>query len=919
MTTRTYCLLDPGAAGAGLSINDGGTILTTNANALNLSRAAFGTIPARKGTYRFEAYAWSNSRGDMTGKVSIGIARIDAPLNAAVGSNAMTYGLMPADGVIKNNGSNIKTIDAIAERACIGVEVTLSPSSASVSWLLNGSVIHTQSLSTGQAWLPAFSIASPLAGDVSIVTNFGQNRFDGFPASVLGWYTESPGLSILTLALAREGFLSATGDTLPNRVFRPAILNPESFSIKHAPLHWTQRAGHASASSSAYSVMRLDNSAGIFDLLIDRDVRDALLLVQSIKAPEFSSGTLADADTALTACIDAVSAPSASVVEVRLRGTLARLAVPLRCRVIPPFADESNRGRIYPVGIGAQRNVRPLLIDVPPSTGRPVYALGDAAMTNVTLVADGGAALDPLATPPQWSSALNGAGIQLQTSPVMRLSADCSTVGTQYEIPGADDVLNGDGGFQTWSGGVPHGWRKAATPEIPSNVVSNGTVSQTSSYGGTTPALMLTSQVALSSATNGSYLGYPIILDSTPLQPGRTYRITLKLLYTLGTPDQFGQEGYGLIILTKRSRNRKYWISDHLTPLRVGFSDDKNFTFVYTVPPSETSPLGLYLCCVSGINSQTPPTSAGCTVVVDDVRVQLLGQYVALPLEGMTLTQAFREILVNRAGEPEGIFSASDTQAIDDETGIRIGARWTEAPNIADALQEICDTFGAVIYEDYNNVIRVRRFRDANRPDAIVVADFTRASIVADSIRIEPDTAEALTTQWGCRRNSEPLAPGDFVTDTATVPPTQREAWSGNSQIRFTTSARPSSEYSFAIGAPWFHTLADDPETIRPIAEETVAMYGAAGAATDAGRNSTDAAATPSQTLTGKRKRMTFEALFEDDMVGETIQTHWRDLGYGDAITVDLGRGAVKRMTVVEWESVPFASPQRIRITGNYR
>jgi len=909
MTTRTYCVLNQSAAGAGLYVDEGGTTLTTNENALDLDRAALGNLGvSSSGVHSFEVYVWSKSRDDLAGMVSVGIAEIDHALDVSVGGDAKGYGLRPADGELWNNGAYIETFDAFPERACIGVQLDLDADE--LHFFLNGSEMDFSpvSVASGKTWVPALSIGCPEAGDVSIVINTGQSRFDGFSANTPGWFVETQGILSMYLSLAREGFLSSDTDDPANQPFSPRILNPESFSIRRSPKWWVQSGGGSSPESSAYGVLRLDNSDGELDALLDMDVRDATLVLQDIDAPAFGAGTLSSARTIMTACIDSVSSPQVGIVEMRLRDTLARLNKPLPCRVIPPFADESSRGRIYPVGLGAQRNVKPLLIDVPPDTGQPIYALGDAPMSNVTLVADGGATLDPLGNPPQWYAAMNGAGIQLDTSPVFRLSADCSTVGDQYTIPGAGDVLNGDGEFENWTDGVPDGWSLPTNPPFNAIIVAGGSVAQDTTY--TTSALRITSYIPLQTSLSSAYMGFPLLLDSTPLEPGRTYRITFRMWHTLGTPDKYGIEGYGICLLSKYVRDKRYWITPYLEPIRNPEYGEQKFTFTYTVPPTESGNLGLFLLCASGKNVQgTPPTATGCTAVIDDLRVQLLGQYVALPLDGMTLTEAFREILVKRAGEPEGIFSAADTQAIDDETGIKIGARWTEAPTITDALQQIADTFGAALYTDKNNVIRVRRFRDSENRTPV-------ATFKTGTVRVEPDDAPYLTTSFATRRNWEPFTPGDFVTDTATVSPTQRETWSTQSQVHWTTSTRPSSEYSFAIGAPWFHMLCDEEAPARAIAEEIVGFY--APSRSLAGLNAT----MPQTMRSGKRKQATFTMFYEGNEVGTDYVIDPADIGYGDPIEVELPVGTTrtmraKMMTVVAWEFFPFAG--KVNITGNYR
>src|SRR5690606_17188747 len=158
MTTRTYCVLNQSAAGAGLYVDEGGTTLTTNENALDLDRAALGNLGvSSSGVHSFEVYVWSKSRDDLAGMVSVGIAEIDHALDVSVGGDAKGYGLRPADGELWNNGAYIETFDAFPERACIGVQLDLDADE--LHFFLNGSEMDFSpvSVASGKTWVPALS------------------------------------------------------------------------------------------------------------------------------------------------------------------------------------------------------------------------------------------------------------------------------------------------------------------------------------------------------------------------------------------------------------------------------------------------------------------------------------------------------------------------------------------------------------------------------------------------------------------------------------------------------------------------------------------------------------------------------------------------------------------------------------------
>jgi hypothetical protein len=902
MTSRILCTLDPGAVGPGLSVDEGGQVVTTLQNGLDLDRAVHGTLAVRaEGVYRFECYHWSNSRDDLAGLVSIGVSQPDASLDAAVGSEDISWALRPADGAIYTDDSSLATVDIVAERTSIVVELTIASGSCTCAWYVNGGQVHEATLPTGKAWVPAFSLGCAEAGDISIVANFGQWRFDLTRETASdAWAITTAGLATIYVSRATEGFLSATTDSPANQSFGPFLLDPDKWSVRRGALDWPHR-GDDGVGLTTYSVLRLDNSQGTYNALRDTDVRDAVLSLQRLDAPAGGAGSLTDATKVCTAIIDEVRAPSSDVLEIRLKDNLARFDAPTPCRIIAPFHAEGARGRIQPIGLGAQRNVQPILLDEATNT----YLLADAPLANVPLVADGGATLDPLAVPPQWSATGDGKGIALNVAPARRLSADCSSEGTQYTIPGAEDVLEGLGEFTTWDKGAPDGWTQIAS--------ANGSIAQISSFG-LTSALAITSRINYDD--DGTRYGYWVKLTDAVLEPGRTYRFTFKMPYVQGQNTTPGGNpcSYGLAILTALDHDPKYWVTPHESPVFQSLPADRNYSFVYRVPGAQgTDPLPIYICLFSDTgNIATLPTTLTAVAYIDDLRVQLLGQYVSVPMEGITLTDAFREVLVERCGESAAIFSSTDTQAIDDATGYRIGIRKEEQPNTAALLQEIADQWGAVVFCDKANQIRVRRITDPS--EGAVVAAFDASNIdLSDRKRfvVTTDDAPGLTTSFGARRNWAPYAPGDFVTDTDLVPPSQREQWQGTSQYRFNAARRPSQQYAHAVGAPRFEYLHDDLETARTEGNRVVNQYAPADP-----RGAGVHALAPKRLA---RNLLRFDALFDPGGelgVGTSITPE--DLLPGDIITVTLPDEGFngRRMVVLSVEVYSFGG--RATIMARY-
>lgn len=795
--------------GPGLLLSESDMQVTTSI-ACDGARKILGTAPAMAGDYAYECYVWSTSQGDLTGLVSIGIAQPDSSLGAAVGKDAKSIGLWLADGLVKENDVTLGTVAAQGERVCIGVLLHLDPVSAWVEWYANGSLLYHVDLNTGLQWCLALGIGSGTAGDVSAAINAGANRFDCFGSAQSagaeidvrnGWSIARAGVDTVRLSIVSRGWIGDGSGGLPaHTLFAPYIIGAEKIVIRRAALPWWQRSGRAQ--SGAACTLSLDNSDGTFNALRDADARDAVVTLQRVTAG-IAESSLVPREV-YTGVIERVSEPLDGVVEIVLRDTLARLDRPLPMRYTRAFDATPNEQ--IPVALGVQRTLRPVLIDAP----NRIYALGDAPMTNVTLVTDMGAPLDPNALPPQYVPALGQTGIALATDAVGRIGVDCSTVGQQYEIPGAADVLAGDGEFGTWAVAVntytdtpPSGWAwsgdaSGATSALMKRVVSSTTIAR------------IVSDVRWSQVGSPTY-GEQLATTGTPLLAGRSYRITITVRTVIIRTDTTDDKKGGVRLVSALDFTQASAISSQVCAI----NEPGTYTFDYRVPLGASR--ALYI--VSAASMSTGGSTIGqCLAEVSDIRVELLGQFQSLPLDGIAATDAFREILVNRAGEDAAIYSSADCASLPSYT---VGFRFESAPNVLDAITQIADEFGAVLFTDRLGVIRIRTLDFSRAP----VATFDASNILLGSVRIRADQPQSLTTNFGGRPNLEPFGDSDFVTDTDLVPIARRAALKMQSQILYSSRAPLAAEYEYALSAQRRHTRIDDAAQLATMANGLISLY----------------------------------------------------------------------------------------------
>jgi hypothetical protein len=815
MPQNRICLLDANTAGTGLFVKEGQLKIVSVLNALTPFNTAgthpsvFGDVAAISGVYFLEAAYWSKSQGSFANQVALGIGQPGCLPTKYAGEEANSYGFRPADGRVDNNGAAVQSgLVVVPERVPIGMYVFLSPSVATLTFAVGGTACTTPIvLPLNKLWLPIFSMSPAAAGDLQWQINFGQYLFDT-PLDPTGWNEQSPGLSAFYISLITEAFMSASGDTPANQSYLPRVLNKQSISVRRSVVPWVHRTDPLAKQplSSAFTPLLFDDSDGMFTPLLFADTRDSKVTIDAIDAPAMAQGSLASAVRMLTASIDTVTKPALNRIQVNLKDALARFDVPLPMRIVWDWFDQSAAGKVVPYGFGVQRNFNPLTLD-----GEAlIFLMGDIPFTNVPLVMDNAAPLDPLS--PQYTPASYvgkaGLAIQLLQQPAGKVSCDGTTSpnDSQYSS-GNPDLMNGDGNFTTFTAGVPNGWVKAANPPYPANVVAGGSLSQLNFGTGHTTTLVISSQVPYTPGAGvGYYYGYPLLYGTTILLPGRTYRISLNVLAATGD----FRENFGLTITAGAADDPRYWISPFRQPIRTpGF-----YAFQFTMPQNFAAQ-PFYLNVISKFGGIAPNGTA--TVTLDDLKCELLGTYNDVTMIGSTLDALCRDICA-RHNVPVSAYSSADMQALqaigaslDFPGGYVWGIRKLDQPNTIDLLQEVLDLWCAGPYTDEFDLIRADRFIAPEDGSPIALIDDTVLDLSDPSnFSMTNDPALALTILFGARRNNDPNGDGDIVSDTGLVDAARRQQLSETSQFHVEATVKPANEYAGARGAPRFHTLFDN-------------------------------------------------------------------------------------------------------------
>jgi len=708
-----------------------------------------------------------------------------------------------------------------------------------------------------------------------------------------GWYEiNTEGIANLYLTITDEAIVTASTDDPPSKVYKARVLNAEQFSIKRSPIVWPW--GDTSIQMAAFGQLQLDNYDGFYGFLVGADLRDTIVTIKMPRAMAFGSATLIeDAPIICTAVLDNVTCDNEDVITITLKDTLALLDKPLPIRINPPFVDSGAANRMVPLSFGACRNTPWLLIDEANRIGQ----LHDGPLTNIAAGRDMAAILDPNATPPQYTPALSASGVQLAVLPEGKLTFDCSSVGAQVVIPGDIDVLNGIGEFVNWdlAPGVPEDWDWSNNAGSLLQHLGTAQGYRVDNIAG------MTSEISWNPSF-GKY-GDQLATEADVLESGKAYRITFKIYQTFSPAPYYtyGEFG-GIMVRSAISNLAEDAISDHGHALTVPFMGRQSYVFEFRVPVGADRKLYFIATTAQGGPNSGEDIGRGGGLIYD-VKLELLGEYLELPLTGMNLEQYFFEILINRAGCDDSIYNVTDLTDLDTETGYEFGIHYDEQPNILQCLRDVTDSYCATHWTDADGVIRTGRLIDPKL--GTVVANFDETNVVRP-ISFVPDNAENLTTVIGARRNQSPFSDSDFVTNYDTVPADVRTRFKKQSQYTLTSSASPAGQYDFVRGAAIFHSVIDDPADAQIEIDRVAGIW--SPKVYDDGT-----------IITGKRRFTTFTTLFDDpDSIGVSTTCAVTDIMFGHVVTLNYPRhGFINTpVEVVGWEIFPFS--KRLVVTGFY-
>ncbi len=789
MTTKTYSIFDPHAVGPAEEIQQGGTIITCNLDAANNDRMVRGDIGFSSGQHRAQFVFYGE--GDLAAKASVGIVTDQHPLSQSVGKSVEGYGYRPGDGDIYNANISVATVAPTEKK--VYIDVLLDADADTVTFYVNQSEVATVAITSGQTWYFAAGVGATVAYDLSCYVNTGANAFTFTLPDNPGWYTQTSGLGMLYVC-DQGGFLTATADTPSNQAFEPRIVQSNQFRISRRCSVWPWDVQNSGAT---YGSLALDNGDGRFDELLTADPRDALVTLRLVP----SNGTYADSFVVGTTNIDSIKSDGEALIRLALSDLLSTIQRPLQTAKFPPFVDEGAANRPIPITVGAVRQVAPVLYD----EENRLFKISDQQITNIGVMRDQGDPLDPYGTPPDYTQSADQQDVIPAVMPVGKFTGDFSSLGQTNVIAGADDALAGAGLFTVWTNPAnpPDGWtgggtgsrtREGLAQNMPQNYV----------------AFLASGDPWDPAGDVGIWLKSPTAV----LPAGRTVNITFKMRTCTGDPPAFPNGlQYGLRVMSALDNAPSSSISPFRQPLQQPlWRNDDQYTLSYTVPAGADRFLYMVACASTGI---TANVGVGLVQLrIYGIRVEVLSNTVAdIPLQPMTLTQFYTQMIEQRAGLTSSDWVAQDTIDIDDRTGYGYGYHTQDPVTIENALRAPLDSSCSVLLTDHLGRIRVRQLIDpATVDDGDIVMELTNREI-AYAVDCEIDVAKGLTTVMGVRKNYYVSTATDFISDASSggLNYATRAQFSRESQLLQTSTSPLAGFYNFARDAAPVISLMDDP------------------------------------------------------------------------------------------------------------
>lgn len=761
MNDNIYSAFDPAALGAGLDLTQTNTILTV-AETTDVNRCARALYGKSKGTWNAEFLVWG--QGALTGYSSVGLVDAAASLTTYVGGDAHGWGLRIAEGLIVSNDATLATVATSVAGNVIGVSLTFDESgNGSVTWSNSTGVLSTQALPPGTYYLAA-TVAGVMAGDLQCMLNTGQRGFENAPMAG-GWYISAPLLD--SVYIASGEYITAPSDDPASTPFDSAILGAQSFAVARQ-LNFDVWGG--SSVVPATSSLQIQNPGGEYEALIG-ELSGRPVILQELDSEDSAYST---ATASASMVVAGVTASGESTLNIALKDAISLLDLPLQNHLILPNAEADAVNQPWPICVGGPRTVPLTLLDAQKCT----YAVSDIPIVGFGYIRDKGDALDPNASPPDYTISTDRRTVTLGSQAQGIVTADISTIGGGTEPTSATDIFGGAGNpFVGTVGSAPTGWQQKTGWGTTAPLLRAGGIVE---FGLTSPSLLLSSGVTILS--------------------GRSYRLTLTVVAATS----------GSIIPASQA-------------VRIGIAKAKNGALFWQVGGVP----GTYSTIVTNAGADFEPIFAvfddssfqSPKVKISGVSMLLIADtYVpsaTLPCKLADFVDAIMA-LASRNGVRIP-YSRADAEAIDAATGYAgIGYAAIGATTARQALTMALASYCACAWMDATGTIRFTRLAIPEDETATISID---ASDRLGDMTYAPDFMTGLTTQVGYRKNWVVLKESDFVTDFIDVPPSLRRAMSRDYQGVKATAATLSATYARAVFAKPLVSLLDKPEDAQDLAD----------------------------------------------------------------------------------------------------
>lgn len=800
MTREVFAVFNRADAGASLTVESGGQVVTTTAPALNVNRTIRGSI----GMERYTSFAQFIVYGDATSianKVSVGVASGLASLATYVGGDVHGIGYRVAEGQIHRGGVSVAAVSAGGLGSVVGVLLEFGDGQFSVAFYLDGELQHVEIVLDesptdpmfGQAIYPAASVGSTVEGDITIAIEAGLWDFEYPPATTRGWWRARPVPA--AVRLASRAFRTAPTDSPPNVLYKEALA-VQGYQTSRSLHFWPWGDGERGGGAVA---IPFSDPLHEFDRLLSGRYRDEQLTLMHTET------TLADAVPLATLIVERCE--QVDDMQKRLIGRSRRALLeswPLQRRRFRPDAEGGAANRPWPFTLGAAFSVAPVLFDEDARR----YGVDSVGVVGVGHVRDAGVIQEAEGSPLGYTLEPGGQVLALTDNPVGILTADIAVTGESYSPPAPVDALGGDAFPFTGTPGTDidnfdRFQDDIGTPPHEPYFLGSGVVRFPQEY------------MAQSHITH----------QTAMLDPTKRYRVYVTIrsmqAYTAGLNAVFG-----FSLLTDLFS--AYWAVQSVNFYAGNPSGaPRSYTFIYQPPIAHAVNLFYHGNSVVGGTPtdiadvkfvELPPVDDG-----DDDEVENAIALLAMPLEDM-----LRALLIERGPFTTGDVNLADAAYIDGVTGyVGTGYHAREQALADDAADEVLVGYTACLFESIDGTIRVARLI---APEDVPVEDrfgeLRPSRMWADSNLVpRRDDAPGLTRSMGARRNERVLSDGDLRTTSSGVTLRLRTKLSRSHRFIETSAVPLAQGYEQAEAADYIGSRLTMPADARAEIERVTEIY----------------------------------------------------------------------------------------------